>query len=171
MTTSRVSGMGTGPRVFQNFERRQAAVGAHDAAPGMGGRSTHVEVFDRGPVLRPTWDRAQKEKLFQRKLALENITFTQSPLAFEIERRDHLLMQDDVFYVRRVLRDGIDHVVSERFFLVVPVETGAKLVGRVLHEAGKNVLARRRNRGIGERGNDHVNVWPSREVAVFGNVV
>ena len=47
----------------------------------------------------------------------------------------------------------------------------AQLVGRVLHEAGQDVLARRRDGRIGQRGNDHVDVGTAREVAVLGVVV
>ena len=41
-------------------------------------------------------DRAQEEKLFERKLALENVAFGQAEFALEIERRDDLAVQDDV---------------------------------------------------------------------------
>ena len=63
--------------VFQDFESRQPAGAAHDAAAGMRGRSAHVQVLDRSAELRPTRHRPQEEKLLQRKLALENIAFAQ----------------------------------------------------------------------------------------------
>ena len=71
-------------------------MGAHDAAAGMRGRSAHVQVLDRRAVLRPARDRTQEEKLLERKLALEDVAFGQAELAFEVERRDDLAVQDDV---------------------------------------------------------------------------
>ncbi len=109
--------------------------------------------------------------MLERKLSLENVAFAQSPFAFKVERGDNLPVQDDVFDIRCILGDGVDDGVAESFFLVVPVEAGAQLVGRVLHEAGEHVFARRRDGGIGERGNDHVDVGLPREVAVLGVVV
>ena len=144
--------------VFQNFESRQPPGRAHDAAAGMRGRSAHVEVLDRRAELRPSRHRPQEEELLQRELALEDVAFAQSELAFQIERRDYLAVQDDVFDIRRVLGNGVDHVVAKRFFLIVPVQAGPQLVRRVLHEARHDVLSRRRDRRIGQRGNDHVNV-------------
>ena len=109
--------------------------------------------------------------MLKRKLSLKNVAFAQSPFTFKVERGDNLPVQNDVFDIRCVLRDGVDDSVAKSFFLVVPVETGAQLVGGVLHEAGKYVLARRRDGRIGERGDDHVNVGLPREVAVLGIVV
>ena len=88
---------------------------AHDAAAGMRCRSAHVEILDRRAVLRPSRHRPQEEKLLERKLALENIAFAQSEFAFEIERRHHLFVQDDVFDIRRVFGNRVDHVVAECF--------------------------------------------------------
>ena len=111
----------------------------------MGGRSAHVEILDGRAELRPARHRPQEEKLLERKLALKNVAFAQSQFALQIERRDHLLVQDDVFDIGRVLGDGVDDIVAKGFFLIVPVEAGPQLVGRVLHEAGQDVLARRRD--------------------------
>ena len=80
-------------------------------------------------------------------------------------------MQNDLFYIRRVLGNSVDYVVAEGFFLIVPIETGTQLVGRILHETRKYMFAGRRNGRIGERGNDHINVRTPREVAVLGVIV
>ena len=58
--------------------------------PGMGRRPAHVQVLDRRLVLRPARRRAKEEQLLERQLTLEDVAFRQPPLAFEIERRDHL---------------------------------------------------------------------------------
>src|SRR5215472_982539 len=109
--------------MFKNLERRQASGRAHNAAPRVRSRPTHIKVLNGRAELRPAWHRSQKEKLLERKFALENISFAQPPLAFEIERRDHLLMENDVFDIRRVLGNRVDHIVAEGFLLIVPIET------------------------------------------------
>ena len=62
----------------QNFERRQPPGCAHDAAARMRRRAAHEKVPDRRAVPRPSGHRPQKEKLFERKLALKNIPFGQA---------------------------------------------------------------------------------------------
>ena len=102
--------------VFQDFERREASGPAHDAAAGMRCRSAHVEILDGRAELRVSRHRPQEEKLLERKLALENVAFAQSPLAFEVERRHHLAVKNDVFNVGRVLGDGVDDVSPKASF-------------------------------------------------------
>ena len=97
------------------------AVRAHDAAAGMRRRAAHIEVANRRRVLRPSRGRPQKEQLLERQLALEDVAFRQAPLALEIERRQHLAVQNDVPNVGRVLGDRVDDGVAERFALGVPV--------------------------------------------------
>src|SRR5579862_3131389 len=93
-------------------------------------RTAHVEILDRRAELRVSRHRAQEEKLFQRKLTLKNVSFGKTPLALQIERRHNLLVQDDVLDVGRVFRNGVDDVVAECFFLIVPVQPGTQLVDR-----------------------------------------
>src|ERR671925_278706 len=118
--------------VFQDDLTCQAAIRAHDAATWMCRRAAHVEIFDWRAVIGPSRDRAQKEKLFKRKFALKNISLRQAKFALEIERRQHLLTDDDVFDVWSVLGNGVDDVVAEGFALLVPSARG-KLIGSVLH--------------------------------------
>src|SRR5208283_3434480 len=100
----------------------------------MRGRAAHVEISNRRSEARVARRGAQKEKLLEGKFALEDVALAQPPLAFEIERSDDLPVKDDVFDVGRVLGDGVDDGVAESFFLIVPVQAGSELVGRVLHE-------------------------------------
>src|SRR5438445_12150117 len=71
--------------ILQYLDSGIASACAHDAAAGMRRRSAHVKIFYRRAILRPARRRPQKEKLFQRQLALKNISFRQSELAFEIK--------------------------------------------------------------------------------------
>jgi hypothetical protein len=82
--------------VFQDFKRRQASRRPHDSATRMHGRSAHVEVSNWGAVSRPSGDGPQKEKLFERELALENISLGQAGLSFDVERRNDLFADNDV---------------------------------------------------------------------------
>src|SRR5687768_6157456 len=104
-------------------------------------RSAHVEPADRRAIAGPAWRGAQEEELLQRQLALEDVAFTQPELAFDIERREHLPMQDAVAQVGRELRDCLHHGVPKRFTLVVPGGS-LQVVWGVLHEARHDVLAR-----------------------------
>src|SRR5437764_2619300 len=143
--------------VVQDLHRRQPTGSAHDAAAGVRGRAAHIKVLHRRAVLRPSRDRTQEEQLLERELALEDVSFGQSELAFQVERRDHLASTDDALDVGRVFGDGVDDGVAEGFFLFVP---GAffQFVRRVLHKAGHDVLAGGRDGRIGQAGYDHVNV-------------
>src|SRR5216683_530166 len=99
------------------------------SAPARMGRgSAHIKVLDGRAELRPARYWSQEEELLERKLALEDIAFAQAKIAFQIKRRDHLPVQDDVLDIGRVLGNGIDHVVAEGLFLVIPVQAGTQLV-------------------------------------------
>ena len=115
--------------------------------------------------------RGQEEKLLQREFTLEDVAFAQSPLAFEIKWSDDLPVKNDVFDVGCILGNRVDDRIAEGFFLIIPVQTGAQFVGRILDEAGEHVFAGWCDRWVGERRDDHINVRMAREVAVLGIVV
>src|SRR5580700_7954936 len=98
---------------------------------------------------RPARGGTQEKQLFERKFALKNISFGETGLAFDIERSDELFSDDEIFQVGRELRNRVDDRVAEGLALLVPC-AGSELVGRVLHEAGKDVFSGRRDGGIGE---------------------
>src|SRR5262245_20482786 len=76
--------------ILQHLQRRITTGRAHDPTARVRGRAAHVQIFYRRSILRPTRRGSQKEKLFERQFALENISFRQTKLALEIERRHHL---------------------------------------------------------------------------------
>ncbi len=147
-----------------------AAGRAHDAAAGMCGGTAHIEVVDRRAVVGPPGHGAEEEKLFEGELALKDITLGETEFALEIERGENLAADDNFFDVGSVLGDGVDDGVAEGLALLVPVAL-RELVGRILHEAGENVLARGRDTGVGEAGDDHVDVGLAGVAAVLGVVV
>src|ERR1700685_1650904 len=111
MTMSRVelfSGMlGRSPEIFQHLQCGQASGRAHYSTAGMRGRAAHVQILDGRAEARVARRGTQEEKLFERKLALENVALAQSPLAFEVKRGNDLPVKNDVFNIRRVLSDGV----------------------------------------------------------------
>src|SRR5436190_15899071 len=110
-----------GLSVFENFERCQASGRSHDSAAGMRRRAAQVKILDRRAKCSPSRDRPQEKQLFERKLALEDVAFGQSPLTFKIERRDDLAVQNDVFDIGRVFSNRINDSVAESFFLSIPI--------------------------------------------------
>src|SRR5712672_1448129 len=136
----------------------------------MGGGSAHIEVIDWGAVVGPARDGAEKEKLLEGEFTLEDVALGEAEFAFEVERGEDLAADDDFFDVGSVLGDGVDYRVAEGFFVIVPGAVG-EFVWSVLDEAREDVLAWRRDAGVGEAGDDHVNVWLAGVVAVFGVVV
>ena len=101
----------------------------------MSGGPAHIEVVDRGAVVRPAGNGTEEEKLLEGKLTLKNVALREAEFAFEIERGKDLAANDEFFDVWRVLGDGLYNGVAEGFALVVP---GAfrQFVRRILHEAG-----------------------------------
>src|SRR3954447_26858371 len=87
------------------LQRRDPSGRPHDAAPGMRGGAAHPEVLDRRPIARPSGNRAVEEELLERELALEDVALRQAEVALDVERRQHLLVEDDVADVRRALLD------------------------------------------------------------------
>src|SRR3954468_24205675 len=81
--------------VIEDLHRCQPAGSAHDAAAGMRGRAAHIKVLHRSAVLRPPRHWTQEEQLLERQLALEDVAFGQSKLAFQVKRRDDLPSADD----------------------------------------------------------------------------
>jgi len=75
----------------------------------------------------------------QRQFALEDIAFAQSPLAFEIEWRDDLAVEDDVLMLG-AFGQRVDDGVAELFFFCIPMQAGGQF-GRVRIERSKTLRA------------------------------
>ena len=170
ITISRAAATPNFPRLFENFERGKPSRSSHDSAAGMCRGAAHIEVADGSAVARPPGDRAEEEELLEREFALKDVALAEARGALDIERREELLADNDVFQIGRVFGNRVDDGVSEGFPLVVPVPF-REPVRRVLNEAGKDVFAGRRDGRIGERGNHHINVGPTRTFAVLRIVV
>ena len=139
--------------------------------PGCVAEPHMYRFLHRRLVLRPAGRGAQEEQLLERQLALEDVAFRQAEVALDVERRQHLPVQDDVLDVRRVLRDRVDDRVAERLAVLVPAALFLQVIRRVLHEARHHVLARRRDRRIGQARDHHVDVGLARVAPVLRLVV
>src|SRR6266404_1012645 len=163
-------GLETFAPVFEDDLAGDAAGRAHDAAARMRSGTAHIKVVDRSAIVSPPRNWAEKEKLFEGEFALEDVALGQAEFALEVERREDLAADDNLFYVGGMLGDGVHDGVAEGFAMLIP-STLREFVGRVLHETGHDVLARRRDAGVGETGNDDVDVGLAGVTAVLGIVV
>src|SRR5215470_1428653 len=155
---------------MEDFESREAPRRTHDSAARMRCRAAHVEPLNRRAVARPACYWSQEEKLFERKLALKDVAFAQAGGALDIERRQHLASENEVLQIRGILSDCVYYSVAKSFALLVP-RAARQLVRGVLHEAGHDVLARGRHRGIRQRRNHDVDVGTAGKFTVFSLVI
>ena len=91
-------------RASRITKRRVASRCAHDAAAGMRRRAAHPRGSGSASCTAPSPGTGRsEEQLLERQLALEDVALRQPEVALEVERRQHLPVQDDVADVRRVL--------------------------------------------------------------------
>src|SRR5260370_3308758 len=136
----------------------------------MSRRSTHVEILDWGAILRPTRGRPEKEKLFESELTLKNVSLRKTKIAFKIQGRQDLSMQNQILDIRRVLGNRLNHRIAKFFTLLIPVSL-LQVVWGVLHEARHHVFAPWRHGRIRQTGNDHVDVRTTREAGLSSFVI
>ena len=113
--------------------------------------------LDGRPEARPAGHRPVDEQLLERQLALEDVALGETHGALDVERRQHLAVQDQAPDVRRPFGEGVDDGVAEGLALLVPGALG-QLVRRVLDEAAHDVLAGRRHARVDQGGDDHVDI-------------
>ena len=117
------------PRDLQVLERGDAARGAHEAAAGMGRRAAHPQAVHRRAVAGPAGHGPVEEELLERQLALEDVALGEADPLLDVERREHLLADDQVADVRSPLGQRVDHGVAERLpALVVPLVAAGEVI-------------------------------------------
>src|SRR5258706_1214101 len=94
-------------------------------------RAALIEATDRRRELRPPRRGAQKEQLMQRQLPSEDIALGKAGDLLDIERRNHLTVQDLRLEPRCEALDRVDDRVAERLALCVAPAT-VQVVRRVL---------------------------------------
>ena len=83
-------------QIPQNLRRRQLARRAHDAAAGVRAGAALVVALDRRAVLVPAGRGAEKVHLRPHKLPGEDVALAQPHGALDVQRRDHLAMQNEI---------------------------------------------------------------------------
>src|SRR6202790_2681980 len=144
--------------------------GPGDTTAGMGSSAAEVEAGDGTAVLRPSSDRTVEKQLFKIEVAVENVAFGESVGAFQIERGENLAGNDGTRDIGRVLGDFAHDTFAQQFAIFVPSAL-AQFVGDILHEAGHDVLAGGRERGVGIRSDDAIDPQLFGNFSKLGDVV
>src|SRR5829696_720392 len=121
-------------QIEQYLARSVRARRRHDPAPGMRARATHVESAYRAPILRVAGKRPVEQQLIQRQLALENIALGQTYFVFQLARRAHLDVANQLLEVRAVPRDLIQNRLFESVAIPVGPVAAVDLWRHILHE-------------------------------------
>ena len=114
----------------------------HDAAAGMGGAAAKIQAINRCVVVAPAWNRAHGSELMERHASLEDVPSSKPKDSFEIDRREHLPMENRVRHVGCKARDFCDAAIGELLFDVIQTAL-CQLVGSVLHKQRDNVMSLR----------------------------
>ena len=110
-------------------------------------RAAQVEAVDRRAVVAVAAHRPQREELIGRHLAVQRVTARESERALELERREHLAVQDRAGHVGEVPADALDRTVGDLVGDRVPRPFGQR-VGLREHVDGEDVLAVGRERRV-----------------------
>src|SRR5689334_24292906 len=106
-------------------------------------RPAKEQSIQRSSVLCPTRNRTHKEKLIERHVSVKDISSGQRVLALEVQRRNHLTMNNRILDSGRVLRQSVETAIGELFLYSIPVGV-LQSVRRVLRKDAHDVFARRR---------------------------
>ena len=158
-------------RLLQNPHRRVPPRRAHDAAAGMRGRAAHVEVLDRRLGTAPSRARGAGRTAARASARPGRCCLPISPNSRSMSSGVSTCRCRMMFLMFGAYSAIVSITVSpnaSRWSSQVP---SLQVVRRVLHEARHHVLARRRDRRIGEARDHHVDVRPPREAPVLRLVV
>lgn len=109
-----------------------------DAPARMRPSTAQIQAPQRRPILRPTWDGSEGEKLVRGQVAVKDVPTRQTKFSLQILRRKGLQMNDALRKVRRKLvhdrKDALDKLVLPLF----PPANG--LVRRILNKQRDDVF-------------------------------
>src|ERR1700690_2756468 len=135
---------------------------ARHPAAGVRTCAAEVEAAYGCSILRPARNGTHEKKLFEREVAVKNISLGEAVGALEIERREHLPRENRFRNVGCVVANFSDDAIAEQLALFIP-RSLPQLVGNVLDEGGHDVLAGGRERGIDVGRDDAI------DPQLFGN--
>src|SRR5439155_16422007 len=138
----------TSAHVAEDFARGIMPGNASDAAAGMRSGAAHVQALERAAIVAVPEHRPRRKQLVEGKRAVKKVAADEPEFTLEIQRRECLRGNDARSEVRSVAIDGLDHEPSDFGFDLVPRTTLGKLRVGVLAKQARDMLARRRQRGI-----------------------
>src|ERR1043166_2212660 len=116
--------------IAQQFQCREPARRAHDAAAGMRARGAEIKSPDRRAIPCPASDRPHEKELIETELAVKYVAFGKAVFLLEVPRRHDLPVEDDVFQIGRVFGERVDHGVAEFFSHLRPARSEERRVGK-----------------------------------------
>src|SRR5215472_398292 len=127
--------------ILEDFAGGVVAGCAHDTAARMSTRSAQIQSVDRSAVPGPAGYRSHKEQLVQCHVTMKDVAAGERVVAFHIQRRDHLAMNDGILDIGGILRQCVDTPVGELLLHSVPICV-AQSIGSILSEYTHYVFAR-----------------------------
>src|SRR5882762_4020892 len=104
---------------------------ARQARAGMRATSAQIQILNRRSVTRPIQQRPHGEKLVESQIAVEDLSASKAVGVFQVLRSDDLVRQNQLGQVGSVLRESLNHGLSQRLALSFPI--AVQFVGCVLH--------------------------------------
>src|SRR5262245_66465493 len=124
------------------------------AAARMRARPAQVEPLDGRAVVGVPQHGARAPDLVERQSAVKDVATDEPVLTLHVARRQYLAAQPRRLEVGGVPRHGAHYHVRGRLAYIVPVELTGQVIGEMLAEQARHVLAGWRERGV-DRGRDY----------------
>src|SRR4029077_3793786 len=105
-------------QIAQDGARGIGARSAHHTASRMSAGAAHVDAAHRRAVLRVPGYRAVEEQLIERELALKNVSLSKTDLVLDVPGRADFCVQNELFEIGAMPRDGVDDGGAEGFALL-----------------------------------------------------
>src|SRR5947208_8938234 len=151
--------------VLQNLPRRVTPRGPRQTRARVTAGPAKVKSLARRSVARPAEQRPHGEELVERRLPVVDVPARERVSLLEVERRDHLPVEDEAGKTRSIFGQGLDHRIAQSVALTAPTPA-LELERGKLHADGHHLLSGGRKRGIAEGGNCGVEDRLGRELAV-----
>src|SRR6266705_5281699 len=96
------------PTVLQDDPGRVPARRSHHPSSRVRPGAGHIKVIDRSPVAGPPEERAHREELVERHVAVADVPAGQAVDLLEVERREDLAVENGPAQVRDVRGESVD---------------------------------------------------------------
>src|SRR5436309_8763827 len=106
----------------------------------MRARPAKVKPLDRRSVARPAKQRPHGEELVERELSVVDVPARERVSLLEVERRDHLPVDDEAGKTRGIFGQGLHHRIAQSVTLTDPTPA-LELEGGKLNVDGHDLLS------------------------------